>query len=80
MAPPRRGRTGSSAPARSRSRSASPSDRFPLLSLPRFGLVVFPFFLALAALGERRQTAIVATSAALLGVVIVQWVEWQWVA
>jgi hypothetical protein len=57
-----------------------PSRDFPLLSLPRFGLVVFPFFLALAALGERRQTAIVATSAALLGVVIVQWVEWQWVA
>jgi hypothetical protein len=57
-----------------------PSDRFPLLSLPRFGLVVFPFFLALAALGERRQTAIVAASATLLGVVIVQWVQWQWVS
>jgi hypothetical protein len=58
----------------------TPTDRFPLLSLPRFGLVVFPFFLALAALGERRKPAIVAVSAALLGVVIVQWVQWQWVA
>jgi len=57
-----------------------PSSRFPLLSLPRFGLVVFPFFLALAALGERRQTAIVAASCVLLGVVIVQWVQWQWVS
>jgi hypothetical protein len=57
-----------------------PSSRFPLLSLPRFGLVVFPFFLALATLGERRQTAIVAASCTLLGVVIVQWVQWQWVS
>jgi hypothetical protein len=57
-----------------------PSSRFPLLSLPRFGLVVFPFFLALATLGERRQTAIVAGSCVLLGVVIAQWVQWQWVS
>ena len=27
-----------------------PSSRWPLLSLPRFGLVIFPLFLALAAL------------------------------
>ncbi len=35
-----------------------PSSRWPLLSLPRFGLVVFPFFLALAALtaGRPRRT------------------------
>jgi hypothetical protein len=57
-----------------------PSSRFPLLSLPRFGLVVFPFFLALATLGERRRAPIVAVSAGLLGVVIVQWVQWQWVS
>ena len=57
-----------------------PSSRFPLLSLPRFGLVIFPFFLALATLGERRHTAVVAVSCALLGVVIVQWVQWQWVS
>jgi len=59
-----------------------PSSRWPLLSLPRFGLVVFPFFLALAVLGgrPRTHTAIVACSALFLGVAVVQWALWQWVA
>ena len=59
-----------------------PSERWPLLSLPRFGLVVFPFFLALAWLGrgERLHTAILAVSALLLGVSVSQWALWQWVA
>ena len=60
-----------------------PSSRWPLLSIPRFGLVIFPFFLALAALTATRprlHTAIVACSATLLGVVTVQWALWQWVA
>ncbi len=59
-----------------------PSERWPLLSLPRFGLVVFPFFLALAVLGRRQHVnaAIVAVSATFLGVAVVQWVLWQWVA
>ena len=59
-----------------------PSSRWPLLSLPRFGLVVFPFFLALAMLGGRPRvhTAILACSALLLGVTVVQWALWQWVA
>jgi hypothetical protein len=59
-----------------------PSERWPLLSLPRFGLVVFPFFLALAWLGRdpRAHTAIVAVSALLLGVALTQWALWQWVA
>ena len=59
-----------------------PSDRWPLLSLPRFGLVVFPFFLALAALGGRPRvhTAIVGVSAIMLGVAVSQWALWQWVA
>jgi 4-amino-4-deoxy-L-arabinose transferase-like glycosyltransferase len=59
-----------------------PSERWPLLSLPRFGLVVFPFFLALAWLGrtERVHTAIVAVSALFLGVAVAQWALWQWVA
>jgi hypothetical protein len=59
-----------------------PSERWPLLSLPRFGLVVFPFFLALAWLGRnpRAHTAIVAVSAPLLGVALTQWALWQWVA
>lgn len=59
-----------------------PSDRWPLLSLPRFGLVIFPLFLALAALGGRPRvhTAIVACSSLFLGVAIVQWALWQWVS
>lgn len=61
---------------------AVPSSRFPLLSMPRFALVVFPCFLALGLLGARARThtAVVAVSAAFLGVVIAQWVEWQWVS
>jgi Mannosyltransferase (PIG-V) len=60
-----------------------PSSRWPLLSLPRFGLVIFPFFLALAALSAGRpriHTLIVAVSALFLGVAVVQWALWQWVA
>jgi mannosyltransferase PIG-V len=60
-----------------------PSSRWPLLSLPRFGLVVFPFFLALAALTAdrpRAHTAVVACSAVFLGIALTQWALWQWVA
>ena len=60
-----------------------PSSRWPLLSLPRFGLVVFPFFLALAALTAgrpRAHTAVVACSAVFLGIAVTQWALWQWVA
>jgi Mannosyltransferase (PIG-V) len=60
-----------------------PSSRWPLLSLPRFGLVVFPLFLALAAVTAGRprlHTAVAACSAFGLGIAIVQWALWQWVA
>jgi Mannosyltransferase (PIG-V) len=60
-----------------------PSSRWPLLSLPRFGLVIFPLFLALAALTAGRprlHVAVVACSALFLGVAVVQWALWQWVA
>ncbi len=59
-----------------------PSERWPLLSLPRFGLTIFPLFLALAVLGgrPRAHTAIVAVSSLLLGVSVAQWALWQWVA
>ncbi len=60
-----------------------PSSRWPLLSLPRFGLVVFPFFLALAALTAgrpRAHTAVVVCSALFLGIAVAQWALWQWVA
>jgi hypothetical protein len=61
---------------------STPSHDWPLQSLPRFGLVVFPFFLALATVGGRPRlhTAIVSVSALLLGVAITQWALWQWVA
>jgi hypothetical protein len=59
-----------------------PSSRWPLLSLPRFGLVIFPLFLALAFVGRRPRvhTAIVAWSAVFLGIAVAQWALWQWVA
>jgi hypothetical protein len=59
-----------------------PSERWPLLSIPRFGLVIFPLFLALAVVGGRPRAhmAIVSVSSLLLGVAVVQWALWQWVA
>jgi hypothetical protein len=60
-----------------------PSSRWPLLSLPRFGLVVFPFFLALAWAGGRHpraHAAIIGTSALLLGAFVTQWALWDWVS
>jgi len=60
----------------------TPSAQWPLQSLPRLGIVVFPYFLALAVLGGRPRihTAILAVSALLLGVAVTQWALWQWVA
>jgi hypothetical protein len=59
-----------------------PSERWPLLSIPRFGLTIFPLFLALAVVGRRPRahTAILCISSILLGVAVVQWALWQWVA
>ncbi len=59
-----------------------PSERWPLLSIPRFGLVLFPCFLGLAALGGRPRvhTAILVVSSVMLGVAVTQWALWQWVA
>jgi hypothetical protein len=60
-----------------------PSSRWPLLSLPRFGLGIFPLFLALAWVGGRRpraHAAIVGLSALLLGVFVTQWALWDWVS
>ncbi len=55
---------------------------FPLISMPRFGVLIFPFFLVLATAGRnpRTHTAIVALSALGLGVAITQWATFQWVA
>jgi hypothetical protein len=61
---------------------AAPTQAYPLLSLSRFGLVVFPFFLSLALLARsvRRIALVTSVSALLLGVHLTQWVLWQWVA
>jgi hypothetical protein len=61
---------------------SDPVPSSPLLSMPRFGLGVFPVFAALGALGARPRvnTALVATLAALLGINLARWVMWIWVA
>ena len=61
---------------------SAPGGDWPLQSLPRFGLTVFPFFLALAAIGGRPRlnAAILTISALFLGVAVTQWALWQWVA
>jgi hypothetical protein len=59
-----------------------PSDAYPLLSMPRLGLTIFPLFLALAVLGRhpRVHTGIVVLSAILVGVSTAEWATWQWVS
>jgi Dolichyl-phosphate-mannose-protein mannosyltransferase len=54
----------------------------PLLSFPRFLLVVFPLFLVLATLGERRRVhrAIVVVTALLLACTLARWALFYWVA
>jgi hypothetical protein len=61
---------------------SAPSTRWPLLSMPRFGLVLFPCFMALAVIGGRPRvhTAILVVSSIMLGVAVTQWALWQWVA
>jgi len=61
---------------------AAPTRDVPLLSMPRFGLVAFPVFIALATLcrSPRVERAVVGSSAVLLGVAVVQWALWQWVS
>lgn len=58
-----------------------PATPSPLLSLPRFGLVVFPFFLALGVLGGRTRVnaAIVGISSMLLVLATVEWVRFGWI-
>jgi len=58
------------------------SGHLPLMSMPRFGLIIFPFYLVLARLGStpRRNAAILGVSALLLGVEVVKWVTFQWVS
>jgi hypothetical protein len=61
---------------------SAPSEDFPLMSMPRFGLGVFPVFLALAWLGRRRRVneVIVVASCVLLGLATARWAFGQWVS
>ena len=59
-----------------------PTQTYPLLSLPRFAVVVFPVFIALAlvACSRRAEWAVVGFSSLLLALHVVQWTLWRWVA
>jgi Dolichyl-phosphate-mannose-protein mannosyltransferase len=61
---------------------SAPHSSYPLLSMPRFCLVLFPGFLVLAAIATtpRRDRTIIAVSSFLLAVATVQWSVGGWVA
>ena len=61
---------------------SDPVPGSPLLSMPRFALGVFPVFLALGTLaGPRRlDVGVVSVFSLLLGIDLVRWVLWIWVA
>jgi hypothetical protein len=58
------------------------SDKVPLWSMQRFGVVVFPAFMALAVVVRSRRAtfATAAILAAWLAVYVVRWALWYWVA
>ena len=61
---------------------SSPTADWPLLSLPRFALGMFPVFIALGSLGvsPERHRILLATSTLLLGVVVCQWATYYFVS
>jgi 4-amino-4-deoxy-L-arabinose transferase-like glycosyltransferase len=61
---------------------SSPTAVFPLLSMPRFVLGVFPVFIALGSIagGPRANAAVIGVFAMILGLDLARWVEWQFVA
>jgi hypothetical protein len=61
---------------------STPWSVLPLYSLPRFGLVIFPFFMVLGAIAStpRRYTAIVVCSVVLLAADVARWALGLWVA
>jgi dolichyl-phosphate-mannose-protein mannosyltransferase len=61
---------------------SAPTVGYPLLSMPRFCLPLFPAFLALAAFAdtERRDRTILVLSSVFLGVTAVAWSVGQWVS
>ena len=61
---------------------SAPTVGYPLLSMPRFCLPLFPAFLALAAIAntERRNRTVLILSTLFLGVAVVEWSVGQWVS
>lgn len=61
---------------------STPSSRWPLESMPRFCIVIFPAFIALASLttSATRQRIVVATSGLFLGLAVFEWSVQQWVS
>jgi hypothetical protein len=61
---------------------ATPTSSSPLLSLPRFGMVVFPLFLGLADLGRHRWVHLAVLAVFSLGLLwaVVYWGRGSWVA
>jgi len=61
---------------------SAPTVGYPLLSIPRFCLPLFPAFLALAAIGTtaRRDRVILVLSSSFLAVAVVDWTVGQWVS
>lgn len=61
---------------------AVPHLGYPLLSMPRFCLTLFPAFFALASLAttQLRDRAILVVSSALLAVAVVEWATGYWVS
>jgi hypothetical protein len=59
-----------------------PTTGYPLLSMPRFCLPLFPAFLAMAAIADtpRRDRAILIVSTLFLGIAVVEWSAGQWVS
>jgi hypothetical protein len=61
----------------------SPAQRVPLLSYPRFALVLFPLFLVLALLGNRWRWfhyTYLYSSLLLLALFLTRFVNWYWIA
>lgn len=60
----------------------APTVGYPLLSMPRFCLPLFPAFIALASIAstERRDRTILIVSTMFLGVAVVAWSVGQWVS
>ena len=61
---------------------SEPWNVFPLFSLPRFGLVVFPFAMVVALLARTRPwtVALVVVASLYLAVDVWRWALWYWVA